>query len=338
MTRRFAPSLIWKRQFHTAQQRPSSLLTIDIAKPSPRGCPDIQAFQQAAFIPKKPLLFLKEAASPTNHLPASSTWFDERRHNAAPSPLAPMIIDKYLEWPFPYELIKSSRNQHVLSLFRDSLLASSDMTDQIMAGILQSAVTQDPNLEFYRMYAPLKLLIKALEFNRSRDDAVGDPLQLYIAQSSLADLPRPLQDDLPAPELVRRAGKGDIYSSSIWLGTEPTYTPLHRDPNPNLFCQLWSRKVVRLLPPSIGDRLFFEVQVQIQQQGNSRIRTVDMMQGKERLALHDAVWVAGSLPDNMYEADLEAGDALFIPQGWWHSVKSPGSDGTLNGSVNWWFR
>lgn len=217
-------------------------------------------------------------------------------------------------------------------------MTSSEMTDQIMAGILQSAVTEGTDQTFFQLYAPLKLLIKALEFNASRDPTTTHPLHVYIAQSALPDLPQPMQDDLPVPEVVRHAGKGDIYSSSIWLGTEPTYTPLHRDPNPNLFCQLHSRKVVRLLPPKLGDRLFFEVQVQIRQQGNSRIRTTDMMQGEERKALHDAVWENESPPDEMHEVELDAGDALFIPDGWWHSVKSVESDGGLNASVNWWFR
>jgi hypothetical protein len=227
-----------------------------------------------------------------------------------------------------------------MSQFQDLLMASSEMTDQIMAGILQSAVAEGTGQgqSFFQLYAPLKLLIKALEFNASRDPATTHPLHLYIAQSCLSDLPQALQDDLPAPDIVQRAGKGDIYSSSIWMGTEPTYTPLHRDPNPNLFCQLYSRKTVRLLPPSRGDVLFFQVQAQIQQQGNSRIRTADMMQGEERTALHDAVWADKDLPEELHEVRLSAGDALFIPEGWWHSVKSVESNGGLNGSVNWWFR
>ncbi|KAG6009707.1 hypothetical protein E4U21_001455 [Claviceps maximensis] len=323
-SRKLLPSLIRHRQLHAAQQRQLSLPSVAIAKPCPGGYPDIQAFRQAAFIPKKPLLFLKDAASPTNHLPAF--------------PFALLGTDKFLEWPFPYELIKNSSDQDLASAFCDFLSISSDVTDQVMAGILRSALSENPNQEFYQLHAPYKLLIKALEFNESRDPATRDPLQLYIAQSPLSDLPRPLQDDIQIPELVRRAGKGDIYNSSIWLGTEPTYTPLHRDPNPNLFCQLWSRKVVRLLPPSTGDRLFFDVQQQVQQQGNSRIRTADMMQGKERLVLHRAVWETESPSDDMCEAELEAGDALFIPEGWWHSVRSKQSDGNLNGSVNWWFR
>jgi len=163
-------------------------------------------------------------------------------------------------------------------------------------------------------------------------------LELYIAQSSLTDLPEALRVDLTTPELVLRAGRGDIYNSSIWLGTEPTYTPLHRDPNPNLFCQLCSHKVARLLPPAQGDRLFFEVQARLRQQANSRIRTTAMMEGKEREVLREAIWGGDTLAEGLYEAELGPGDALFIPKGWWHSVKSRESEGQLNGSVNWWFR
>jgi len=33
---------------------------------------------------------------------------------------------------------------------------------------------------------------------------------------------------------------------------------------------------------------------------------------------------------------LEAGDGMFIPKGWWHSVKGVGKG--IIGSANWWFR
>lgn len=207
-----------------------------------------------------------------------------------------------------------------------------------MAGILQTAITEGEGRQFSQLYGPLLLLVKALEFNRLQDSKRLSTLELYIAQSLLSDLPQPLQDDLRTPELVRRAGKGDVYSSSIWLGTEPTYTPLHRDPNPNLFCQLCGSKSLRILPPAIGERLYFEVQVKIRQHGNSRIRTTEMMEGDERAALYDAVWSNDELVELLLETELGPGDALFIPDGWWHSVKSTGTDGQLNGSANWWFR
>jgi len=34
--------------------------------------------------------------------------------------------------------------------------------------------------------------------------------------------------------------------------------------------------------------------------------------------------------------EVSPGDALFIPKGWWHSIKSVGIGVTA--SVNWWFR
>lgn len=84
--------------------------------------------------------------------------------------------------------------------------------------------------------------------------------RIYIAQASLTDLPTAMRADLPTPELVLKAGKGDVYDSSIWLGQAPTYTPLHRDPNPNLFVQLAGKKVVRLYEPRAGNAVFSKVQ------------------------------------------------------------------------------
>ncbi|KAL6865720.1 hypothetical protein ACO1O0_001817 [Amphichorda felina] len=248
-------------------------------------------------------------------------------------------MDEFMEWPFPFELISAaSAGTPAVVAFRDWLSKSPDFTDQILAGILQAATLNLDSRSFFQLHAPLKLLAKALEFNQELRKNNLPPLLLYIAQSSLSDLPDPLRNDLPVPQLVREAGKGDVYNSSVWLGTEPTYTPLHRDPNPNLFSQLCSQKVVRLLPPELGDRVFFEVQVQLRQQSSSRIRTAEMMEGAERAVLHEAIWENEKLDDKLQEAELDVGDALFIPNGWWHSVKSVGSQGHLNGSVNWWFR
>lgn len=208
---------------------------------------------------------------------------------------------------------------------------------------------------FLNFPAPLALLDAAIKFNLESPDA--GLRKLYVAQASLNDLPQELQGDLPVPKLVKHAGKGDVYSSSIWLGLEPTYTPLHRDPNPNLFIQLCGTKVVRLLPPASGDRLFRHVQLQLGRSLhiNSRLRGPEMMDGPERDLMHSVVWDKTGLQDiqasqgtemtspeppssEMLEAVLQPADALFIPKGWWHSVRSEDDAGRLNASVNWWFR
>jgi len=160
---------------------------------------------------------------------------------------------------------------------------------------------------------------------------------IYIAQASLADLPREMRAALPTPDLVLKAGKGDVYDSSIWLGQAPTYTPLHKDPNPNLFVQLAGRKCVKLYAPKAGNRIFSEVQEIIGGQGTASMRGEEMMQGEERRVLEKVVWEDdGDEGRDGWEAELESGDALFIPKGWWHSIKGVGEG--INGSVNWWFR
>ncbi|PHH85290.1 hypothetical protein CDD83_635 [Cordyceps sp. RAO-2017] len=291
--------------------------------------------EQLALPAKKPLLFHNGTASPATQLPALHKWFskDESTERA----FAAYMMKFQESGPFPYELtLPSPEATDAVARFRDWLTGSADVMDHVLAGIIQSTLSEGEGQTFFQLYSPLRLLIRALEFNRSQESKAMSTLHLYIAQSALGELPSPLQDDLPTPWLVQRTGH--VYSSSIWLGTTPTYTPLHRDPNPNLFCQLCGSKVVRLLPPSSGDRLFFEVQVKIRQRGNSRIRTSEMMEGPERQALHEAVWNPDTQPEELHEVELSAGDALFIPVGWWHSVKSREADSQLNGSVNWWFR
>jgi len=127
----------------------------------------------------------------------------------------------------------------------------------------------------------------------------------------------------------------NIYDTNIWLGTPPTYTPLHKDPNPNLFVQLASNKIVRLFRPDVGASIFHDVRRKIGSQASPVFRGEEMMQGPERELLEAAVWDCAA-DTNGFEVVVKPGDALFIPQGWWHSVKSVNLDVTA--SVNWWFR
>lgn len=218
---------------------------------------------------------------------------------------------------------------------------------------LELTVRKDGDQEdFDRIEAPVKILLAYLS---NAPPPFGEPVRasdenvsIYLAQCDLSSLPQALQDDVPIPRLLHPstvAGiKGDIYASSLWLGRPPTYTPLHRDPNPNLFVQLAGKKTVRILPPEIGEALYRDLMTALPAQSSSvssRIRGEEMMRGPQKLLLHDAIWDGSSrysklLRSHCLETTLGLGDTLFTPKGWWHSVKSIGTGVTA--SVNWWFR
>jgi hypothetical protein len=204
----------------------------------------------------------------------------------------------------------------------------------------------DGNADFQRVEAPLSLFLsymKALQSSATHPKIT----RIYLAQSALTLFPSDLINHaLLSPIYVTQAGKGDIYDSSLWLGYAPTVTPLHRDPNPNLFVQLCGRKVVRVLDPGVGGELWKEARRKMGSTGGGIGLSEDMMAGEGKTALDEVVWGRGlevvegggkaDGPMVGYEATLETGDGMFIPKGWWHSIKGVG-DGVI-GSVNWWFR
>lgn len=182
---------------------------------------------------------------------------------------------------------------------------------------------QDGTSEFKRFEAPLSLLLSHM----TGKDAPSS--QLYLAQHAISDLPAGMQADLATPEILKHLGKGDIYASSLWMGRPPTRTPLHRDPNPNLLIQLSGKKVVRLMEPTLGNKLYESVKEHIgKTDSRASMRGEEMMQGKELKTLEAAVWDdknGGYTEMKGFEIELGLGDGLYIPLGWWHAVHGVGT-------------
>ncbi|PSS07146.1 hypothetical protein M430DRAFT_23296 [Amorphotheca resinae ATCC 22711] len=326
-TRRFCSSPAHFRSLSQVETIPGPIDTIDINE-----------FRKKAFTPETPLLIKREssggfpaALSPSSSIPAAVKWFtfeDFDNANESSNPQQTLVPSQYLHtfqdtilpYELTYDLAEDPTKPH------GQAGGSKDLKGML------SQLLQNPSAgSFHRFNAPLSLFLQAC-----RTNAGASPLlRLYIAQAQITDLPKQLQEDLPTPRLVREAGKGDIYDANIWIGIPPTYTPLHRDPNPNLFVQLASSKQVRLYRPSVGAGIFRHVQRSIGQSGQTNLRGEEMMEGPERDALDEAVWGDSAIQDG-FEAIVNPDEALFIPKGWWHSIKSIGTDVTA--SVNWWFR
>lgn len=277
----------------------------------------LEIFKQHAFEPSQP--YLLPRGTFTKSLPAISSWFTNNppREGNGVTPPAVQLNTSYLA-PFSHTTVP-------LEL---------------------TTTNTDGGTTFTRTETALSLFLTHISTSQSSGaPPAGDQnLRIYLAQCPLPTLPADLiASSLPAPIYVTGAGKGDIYDSSIWLGMAPTHTPLHRDPNPNLFVQLAGRKIVRVFEPAVGRELF--AQATAGSGGGVRLGE-EMMAGEGRAALDAVVWenvkVAPKQEQHAenrvvgYEAVLDAGDGMFIPKGWWHSIKGVG-DGIV-GSVNWWFR
>ncbi|KAI0096354.1 hypothetical protein GGR51DRAFT_543440 [Nemania sp. FL0031] len=347
LSRRITSANCGSGQLHNFDPVTSSKLITELTTYD-GGAMDVDSFRRLAW--EKPGAPIRLRGF--HRLPAMERWFT-RSGQGRDQDQAPITLSEELE-PFsstlvPYELVVeedgleslSASSLSCLQHFQAWLSHQPAKQDDVFLGeFIDHLIGSVENRQssFIRFDAPLGLIIQATRYNKSTRSPSCRLRNLYIAQCDIPSLPVPMAQALTTPNLVREGGRRDIYGSSIWLGLQPTYTPLHRDPNPNLFCQLVGSKAVRLMPPNSGLSVFQEVRKKLGISGNSRIRGADMMYGPERDELHHAVWVKPSPSKFICGGVLEPGDALFIPQGWWHSFWSVGKEAEINASANWWFR
>lgn len=287
----------------------------------------LETFRRQAWDTSQPALL--PSAHFKGKLPAIEKWF-----TGSPASQALGLNAKY--WSLfgstivPLELTNTEKDtfvriEHSLSFFLEA--ANAHASRYLPA-----------NNSFFTTRAPRGRAVKHFQssYNTTQSEAPvykRPTVQVYLAQAPIQNLPAAVRADVPTPDIVLGAGKGDLYGSSIWLGIAPTYTPLHRDPNPNMLVQLAGKKIVRLYHPEIGRAIFAKVQEEIGARGSATIRGEEMMQGLEKKALESEVWNAtGSTLRHCWEAELNVGDGLFIPKGWWHSVRGAGTG--MTGSVS----
>ena len=253
----------------------------------------VGSFREHAFKPELPALLPKGSLK---NLPGIGSWFDADQNEGDVWRLKPSYLSSFGTTIVPLELTRSHETS---------------------TGIKTT---------FEQFEAPLSYFISWCELQTQEvpTDEKKDlgSIRLYLAQASLSNLPDALKADLPTPTIVHSTERGDVYDANVWIGIPPTYTPLHKDPNPNLFVQLAGRKIVRLYEPDVGREMFEAAQMQVQGSASAVFRGSEMMQGNEKEVLEDMVW--GKHRDHQLEAQLESGDAIFIPKGWWHSIKGVG--------------
>jgi hypothetical protein len=127
---------------------------------------------------------------------------------------------------------------------------------------------------------------------------------------------RAMLDDVTWPDGLVPSGD-DVPSSAIWIGPGGTVTPLHHDTSNILFCQVVGRKRFKLIAP---------LEIAVLDGARAMYAAVD----PDAPDLERFPW----WPDVLVrEVTLEPGDALFLPVGIWHHVRSlePSVSLALNG-------
>lgn len=152
----------------------------------------------------------------------------------------------------------------------------------------------------------------------------------YLAQYDLLSKAPSLAQEAPGLPHTQAGPKGaqEQWRSNVWVGPAGTYTPLHRDPYENMFAQVVGRKRVHLFAPALAPYLY--IKPSGPQQNTSEIASEQelLTPSRDRPLLSDAL-----ASDDAFVAELDPGDVLYIPQGWYHCVQSL----STSASVNFWY-
>ncbi|CAI4228660.1 unnamed protein product [Auanema sp. JU1783] len=154
-------------------------------------------------------------------------------------------------------------------------------------------------------------IISANEFFGKCNESSGDEGIHYLAQHRLLDQIVELKADITTPSLCTVTGASEEDTEkNLWIGPQGTVSPLHTDPRHNLFCQVYGRKFLRLIPPTDTEHVY-----PIQDGILTNTSQVDVEHP-------DYEEFPNFAKAQCFDVILEAGDALYIPKKWWHFVKS----------------
>ncbi|HEY4128923.1 MAG TPA: cupin-like domain-containing protein [Gammaproteobacteria bacterium] len=151
--------------------------------------------------------------------------------------------------------------------------------------------------------------------NLQTDKVIEPPLLQLIGDFSIP----PYFKDLP------------LRCVNLWMGNseQAIITPLHHDFNDNLYVVVEGRKHFTLFPPEQAPNLYTRGQLlSVESNGIIRYTTLSGMPHLSQVDIqepdHGRFPLYAKAEPTRMDVDIEAGDMLFLPAGWFHQVSSSG--------------
>ncbi|KAL2323514.1 hypothetical protein Fmac_027893 [Flemingia macrophylla] len=155
------------------------------------------------------------------------------------------------------------------------------------------------------------------------------PEQIYLAQVSIMNSDcqenvqlATLREDIHMPQILEAK---ELSSINLWMNNAQARSSTHYDPHHNLLCIVSGCKQVVLWPPSASPSLY-----PMPIYGEASNHSAVTLENPD----YSIYPRAECSMEFAQKVVLQAGDALFIPEGWFHQVDS--DDLTI--AINFWWR
>ncbi|CED83738.1 Predicted phospholipase [Phaffia rhodozyma] len=164
-----------------------------------------------------------------------------------------------------------------------------------------------------------------------------------------------LLDDVPqdVPWANEALGQEHPDATNIWIGTSASATSLHKDPYENIYAVIRGSKTFTVLPPTegllVGTKLYPHAKWHRSSESSSLSLLPsspvqdDKQTGQIPWASVNPTLPPSTAPTPLFRharpmsINVDEGDALYLPSGWWHYVTQTEGDEGFCAAVNWWF-
>lgn len=244
---------------------------------------------------------------------------DRARFEADILPARQPVVLKGLVRDWPVVQAARQSNAAVVALFKQMDISGKPVNISVLPPVHKGNFFYNDDLSGYNFrvdQTPVSALLDRLLENETREDFVT----IYAQSLILADYMPAFEADHPLPVLASSTGP------RLWLGNR-VRTRTHFDPAHNIACAVAGKRRFTLFPPEQIDNLYpgpFDFAP-----GGVPVSMVAL----ENPDLDRYPLFARAL-EVAQQADLEPGDALYIPYGWWHNVQSQTG---FNALVNYWW-